>query len=53
MLDHLLLTRNLLAYYCGSVIYREVLCDESIAFGTDRKVPGFDQTPIVAAFQLA
>ena len=38
MLDHMLVTRNLLAAYRGSEIHNEVLHDESVAFGTDRKL---------------
>ena len=37
MLDHMLITRNLLAHYRGSEIHNEILHDESVAFGTDRK----------------
>jgi hypothetical protein len=32
MLDHLLVTRNLLAYYRGSEIHNEIRHDESAAF---------------------
>jgi hypothetical protein len=39
MLDHMLVTRNLLAYYRGSEIHNEVLHDESASFATDRKYP--------------
>jgi exonuclease III len=52
MLDHMLVTRNLLAAYRGSEIHNEVLHDESVAFGTDRKYPGSDHAPVVAAFDL-
>jgi hypothetical protein len=31
MLDHMLITRNLLAYYRGSEIHNEILHDESAA----------------------
>ena len=52
MLDHMLITRNLLAFYRGSEIHNEVLHDESAAFGTDRKYPESDHAPMVATFQF-
>jgi endonuclease/exonuclease/phosphatase family metal-dependent hydrolase len=52
MLDHLLVTRNLLAYYRGSEIHNEVLHDESVAFGIDRKFPESDHAPVVATFEF-
>jgi len=52
MLDHMLITRNLLAHYIGSEIHNEILHDESIAFGTDRKYPESDHAPTVATFQF-
>ena len=39
MLDHMFITRNLLAHYRGSEIHNEVLHDESAAFAIDRKYP--------------
>ncbi|BCJ68533.1 endonuclease/exonuclease/phosphatase family protein [Polymorphospora rubra] len=50
MLDHMLVTRNLLAHYRGSEIHNEILHDESAAFGTDRKYPESDHAPVVATF---
>ncbi|BFU44106.1 endonuclease/exonuclease/phosphatase family protein [Krasilnikovia sp. MM14-A1004] len=52
MLDHLLVTRNLLACYRGSEIHNEVLHDESASFATDRKFPESDHAPVVATFDL-
>src|SRR5262249_53358488 len=52
MLDHMLVTRNLLAYYRGCEIHNEILHDESAAFGTDRKYPESDHAPVVAAFEF-
>ncbi len=52
MLDHMLITRNLLAHYRGSEIHNEILHDESVAFGTDRKYPESDHAPVVATFQF-
>ncbi|MET7394873.1 endonuclease/exonuclease/phosphatase family protein [Dactylosporangium sp. NPDC005572] len=52
MLDHMLVTRNLLAHYRGSEIHNEVLHDESASFATDRKYPESDHAPVVATFDL-
>jgi endonuclease/exonuclease/phosphatase family metal-dependent hydrolase len=53
MLDHLLVTRNLLAHYRGSEIHNEVLHDESASFATDDKFPESDHAPVVATFEIA
>jgi endonuclease/exonuclease/phosphatase family metal-dependent hydrolase len=53
MLDHMLVTRNLLAAYQGSEIHNELLHDESAAFATDRKFPESDHAPVVASFDFA
>ena len=52
MLDHMLVTRNLLAHYRGSEIHNELLHDESAAFAVDRKYPESDHAPVVATFDL-
>jgi exonuclease III len=52
MLDHMLVTRNLLAHYRGSEIHNELLHDESAAFADDRKFPESDHAPVVATFDL-
>lgn len=52
MLDHVLVTRNLLAAYRGSEIHNEVLHDESLAFATDRQYPESDHAPVVATFEF-
>lgn len=52
MLDHMLITRNLLAAYRGSEIHNEILHDESIAFATDIQYPESDHAPVVATFEL-
>ncbi|SFI97426.1 endonuclease/exonuclease/phosphatase family protein [Amycolatopsis sacchari] len=52
MLDHMLVTRNLLAHYRGSEIHNELLHDESAAFADDRKYPESDHAPVVAAFEF-
>lgn len=50
MLDHLLITRNLLPDHRGSEIRNEVLHDESAAFATDLKYRESDHAPVVAGF---
>jgi endonuclease/exonuclease/phosphatase family metal-dependent hydrolase len=52
MLDHMLVTRNLLACYRGSEIHNELLHDESQSFATDSKFPESDHAPVVATFDL-
>lgn len=52
MLDHLLVTRNLLAHYRGTEIHNELLHDESGAFATDIKYPESDHAPVVATFEF-
>jgi endonuclease/exonuclease/phosphatase family metal-dependent hydrolase len=52
LLDHMLVTRNLLAHYRGSEIHNELLHDESAAFAIDRKYPESDHAPVVATFQF-
>jgi exonuclease III len=52
MIDHLLVSRTLLAYYRGSEIHNELLHDESIAFATEEKYPESDHAPVIAEFEL-
>jgi endonuclease/exonuclease/phosphatase family metal-dependent hydrolase len=52
MLDHLLVTRNLLASFRGCEIHNELLHDESQSFATDVKFPESDHAPVVATFDL-
>lgn len=52
LLDHMLVTRNLLAHYRGSEIHNETLHDESVAFAVDRKFPESDHAPVVATFEF-
>jgi exonuclease III len=52
MLDHMLVSRNLLAHYQGSEIHNELLHDESLAFADDPKYPESDHAPVVATFDL-
>ena len=52
MLDHMLITRNMLAHYRGSEIHNEILHDESAAFAVDRKYPESDHAPVAATFDF-
>jgi endonuclease/exonuclease/phosphatase family metal-dependent hydrolase len=52
MLDHLLVSRNLLTFYKGAEIHNELLHDESLAFADDKKYPESDHAPVVAEFEL-
>lgn len=52
MLDHLLVCRDMLAYYKGSEVHNELLHDESIAFATDIKFPESDHSPVIAEFEM-
>ncbi len=50
MIDHLLVSRNMLQYYLGTEVHNELLHDESLAFADDKKFPESDHAPIVAKF---
>jgi predicted extracellular nuclease len=52
LLDHLLISRSLLANYRSAEIHNELLHDESIAFATDRLYPESDHAPIVAELEI-
>jgi endonuclease/exonuclease/phosphatase family metal-dependent hydrolase len=52
MLDHVLVSRSLLAYYRSAEIHNELLHDESIAFATDIQYPESDHAPVIAEFAL-
>lgn len=52
LLDHMLMSRSLLAYYRSAEIHNEMLHDESIAFATNTKYPESDHAPFVVNFDL-
>lgn len=52
MLDHLLISRAMMAYYRGSEVHNELLHDESLAISTETKFPEPDHAPVVAEFEL-
>ena len=53
MIDHILMSRSLLANYRGAEVHNELLHDESAAFATDEKYPESDHAPVVAFFELS
>lgn len=52
MLDHVLVSRPLLAHYRGAEIHNETLPDESGAFRDDDLFPESDHAPVVAHFEI-
>ncbi len=52
MLDHILASRTLLAYFTGSEVHNELLHDESIVFSTRVFYPESDHAPVIARFEL-
>ncbi|VVB62819.1 Endonuclease/Exonuclease/phosphatase family protein [uncultured archaeon] len=52
MLDHILVSRTLLAYFRGSEVHNELLHDESIVFTPRIFYPESDHAPVVAEFEL-
>lgn len=52
MIDHILISRNLLADYRGTKIHNELLHDESVAFAVDEKFPESDHAPVIASFEF-
>ncbi|MCA1563583.1 MAG: hypothetical protein LC753_08265 [Acidobacteria bacterium] len=52
MLDHILASRPLLAFWQNSAAHNEILHDESVAFARDTMFPESDHAPVVAEFLL-
>lgn len=52
MLDHILVSRTLLAYFRGSEVHNELLHDESIVFAPRIFYPESDHAPVIAHFEL-
>lgn len=50
MLDHILISRSLLAHYRSLEIHNELLHDESLASATDKLYPEPDHAPVIAEF---
>jgi endonuclease/exonuclease/phosphatase family metal-dependent hydrolase len=52
MIDHLLVSRQMLQHHKESEIHNELLHDESISFATDVKYPESDHAPVIAEFEF-
>ncbi|MBN2134947.1 MAG: endonuclease/exonuclease/phosphatase family protein [Acidobacteria bacterium] len=52
MIDHILVSRPMIAYYSHTEIHNELLHDESVSFATDKKFPESDHAPVVAEFAI-
>ncbi len=52
MLDHILASRHLLAFYHGTEIHNELLHDESVLGASDKLYPESDHASVVAEFEL-
>lgn len=52
MLDHILVSRTLLAYFRGSEIHNETLHDHSTAYRRPFLHPESDHAPVIARFEL-
>jgi predicted extracellular nuclease len=52
MLDHILVSRTMLAYFKGSEVHNELLHDESIVFAPKIFYPESDHAPVIARFEL-
>ncbi|RMF33809.1 MAG: endonuclease [Alphaproteobacteria bacterium] len=52
MIDHILVSRRMLAAFRHTEIHNEILPDESVAFATDLKFPESDHAPVVAEFDV-
>ena len=52
MLDHMLMSRPMVARYRGAEIHNEMLRDESLAFYMDDKFPESDHAPFVVEFNM-
>ena len=53
LLDHMLVSRRMMASFISAEIHNEMIHDESIAFATDNKFPESDHAPMVAEFDSA
>lgn len=52
MIDHVLVSRGLFAFFRHAEIHNEYVHDESSAFATDEKFPESDHAPVVAEFEM-
>ncbi|NIR28235.1 MAG: endonuclease [Gammaproteobacteria bacterium] len=52
MLDHLLASRSMLAFYRHTEVHNEQIHDESVAFAFDKKFPESDHAAVITEFSL-
>lgn len=52
LLDHMLVSRPMMASFVAAEIHNEMIHDESIAFASDAKFPESDHAPLVAEFDM-
>jgi exonuclease III len=52
MLDHMLITRNLLAHYRGSEIHNDILQTSPPHSPSTESIPESDHAPVVATFDF-
>lgn len=50
LLDHMVVSRRMMASFLASEIHNEMIHDESVAFASDMKFPESDHAPVVAEF---
>lgn len=53
LLDHIMVSRRMMASFVDTEIHNEMIHDESIAFARDNKFPESDHAPMVAEFSEA
>lgn len=53
LLDHMLISRNLLRFYRQAEIHNETLHDEGLAFAYESKFPESDHAPFIVEFEIA
>lgn len=53
LLDHMVVSRRMMASFRHAEIHNEMIHDESVAFATDDKYPESDHAPVVAEFDEA
>jgi len=52
LLDHLLASRELMAWFRGADIHNEMLHDESVAYASEKIFPESDHAPLLGFFEL-
>ncbi len=52
MLDHVIVSQAFYPYWVETVIFNELLHDETMAYATEEKFPESDHAPVVSRFQV-